>query len=260
MQSTTRKYRIVKKINILWTGGWDSTYRILCLMNKEVSIQPYYLKDNRKSEDYELKAIEKITKEIRNHSLKKCTLLDLITLDVSEIAEDKEITNAYKNILKNDYFGSQYDWLARFANTIKNIELAIHQDDKAFLIIKKYGNTKVIYDEIYGKYEILDKSKSSDDLIKVFGNYCFPVLDSSKMEMKRWAESTQLIDIMNMTWFCYHPKNEKPCGTCNPCIYTIEEGLEYRFSKRAFRKYRIISPVKKSTIYKYIKRIQKRFF
>jgi len=224
-------------------------------MDKEVSIQPYYLKDNRKSEHLERNAIETISKEIQKHPRTKCNILDLVTMNVSDIQEDKEITGAYNNILKTDLFGSQYDWLARFAKHVENLELTIHQDDKAFIVIKKHGNVTEKNDDISGRYYVLNKEKSPKDLITVFGNYHFPVLDTSKLEMKKWAESKGLISIMNKTWFCYRPKNNKPCGACNPCRYTIEEGLLYRFSLRALLNHKIKKFRKQSAIYGFAKKV-----
>jgi hypothetical protein len=43
-------------------------------------------------------------------------------------------------------------------------------------------------------------------------------------------------DLMGMTWFCHKPRKDMtPCGVCNPCLYTIEEGLGWRIprSRRA---------------------------
>jgi 7-cyano-7-deazaguanine synthase in queuosine biosynthesis len=251
---------IMKRVNILWTGGWDSTYRVLRLMDKHVSIQPYYLKDNRKSEVLELKAIETITRDIRNHPHSKCEVLELITMNVSDVPVDAEITKAYKNILKTDFYGSQYDWLARFAKKNKNLELCIHEDDKAVVIIKKYGSIIKEHDDLIGDYYVLDKDKSSEDLIQVFGNFHFPILSDSKLEMKEWAINSGLIDIMNKTWFCFKPINNKPCGRCNPCTYAIEEGMEYRFSKSAMRRYRFnkfIKPVRQSVFMKGTKKMYK---
>jgi len=249
----------MEKIHILWTGGWDSTYRILQLATKPVTIQPYYLiRGKRRSRDFELRAIDTITKEIRAHPETACVISELISLEVADIIKNQEITDAYNNILKTDFFGSQYDWLARFATTIRNLELTIHQDDKAFSIIQKHGDLLEKRDEVKGDYYVLDQDTSTDDLIKVFGNYHFPLLNSNKLEMKRWAEEMNYIDIMNKTWFCHHPKNNAPCGVCNPCIYTIEEGLEYRFSKRALRRYKFdkfIGPIKKTVFYKGVRKI-----
>ena len=50
-----------KIVEIFWTGGFDSTFRIVQLSRCNVTIQPYYISDNRKSEKNELKAIEQIT-------------------------------------------------------------------------------------------------------------------------------------------------------------------------------------------------------
>lgn len=250
----------MSRVNILWTGGWDSTYRVLRLMDKNVSIQPYYLKDNRKSEELELKAIETISRDIRNHPNSKCEVLELITMNVSDVPINAEITKAYKNILKTDFYGSQYDWLARFAEKVKNLELNIHQDDKAVLIIQKYGDIIREYDDLKGDYYVLDYKKSSEDLIKVFGNFHFPILTESKLEMKEWAINSGLIDIMNKTWFCFNPINNEPCGRCNPCTYAIEEGMEYRFSKSAMNRYKLnkfIKPIKKSFFFRGAKKMYK---
>ena len=228
----------MKTINLLWTGGWDSTYRILQLFKKEVIIQPYYLLDNRNSEKQELQAINTITEIIKKHSETNCIIKELITAKVVDIPEDFEITKSYKDILKTDFFGSQYDWLARFSKNIDNLELTIHEDDKACLIINKHGGVNKKNNTYKGEYFELNSSISSTNLINVFGNYHFPLLKITKLEMKKNAENSGLIDIMNKTWFCHNPVKNKPCGKCNPCLYTIEEGLEYRFSKKIRLKYK----------------------
>ena len=35
--------------------------------------------------------------------------------------------------------------------------------------------------------------------------------------------------MISKTWFCHNPIRGKPCGYCNSCMYTIEEGLYERF-------------------------------
>ncbi len=249
------------KINILWTGGWDSTYRVLELSFKPVTVQPYYINDNRKSEEIELKTIDIITREIQKNPNAKCIILKPIFKKVKDIEKDSLITNAYYNLLKNNFFGSQYDWLARFAKSVDDLELTIHEDDTAVQVIKNNGSTIKKQDASKGEYYILDQQASSEDLIKVFAHFNFPLLNITKLEMKNWAEKNGLIDIMNKTWFCHTPINNEPCGICNPCIYTIEEGLQYRFSKKALRRYhfnkRFVKPIKNSGIYKRAKNIYK---
>jgi 7-cyano-7-deazaguanine synthase len=249
------------KINILWTGGWDSTYRVLKLLTKPVIIQPYYLQDNRKSEELELNSIESIIREIRNHPDANCNILELICKKVSDIEKDSQITNSYNQLLKNNFFGQQYEWLARFAKSVKNLELLIHKDDAAFQVIRNNGIVVKKQDSSNEVYYILDRNTSSEDLINVFGCFKFPILYNSKLEMKDWAEKNNLMYIMNKTWFCHKPINDMPCGICNPCIYTIEEGLKFRFTKEALRRYKynklFAKPIRNSILYKKLKYIYK---
>lgn len=229
----------MERVNILWTGGWDSTYQVLRLMEKPVSIQPYYLIDkNRRSKALELKAIRAITEDIRNHPATRCELLDIITVNTSDIPADAGISNAYQNIRKTNFFGSQYDWLARFASLHQHLELNLHKDDTANFF-RKHGNLIRITDGLTGGYHLLDPEGSSEDLVKVFGNFRFPILNTTKLEMKAWAEDKGLLGVMNKTWFCHKPVKDEPCGQCSPCNYAMDEGMGYRFSKAGLRRYRL---------------------
>lgn len=250
----------MKRVNILWTGGWDSTYRVLTLMSKPVSIQPYYIKDsNRKSQEFELKAINTITADIRNHPSTRCELLDLIIVNRADVPRDEGISNAYSNILKTNFYGAQYDWLGRFAKTIKNLEINMHKDDTANFF-KKYGELTRKDDPLTGDYYVLDPERSANDVLKVFGNFHYPILYTSKLEMKEWAINTGLIEIMNKSWFCYRPINNEPCGRCHPCNYTINEGMGYRFSKSAIRRHKLNKFTKLIKPSVYIKRAKKSLY
>src|SRR5699024_3397903 len=104
---------------------------------------------------------------------------------------------------------------------------------------------------------------STKDLSLVYGRFHFPLLSTSKIDMKEWAEKNGLMDIMNKTWFCHHPINDKPCGICHPCIIAIEHVLEYRFDRTTLQRYRfnkiIHSGIKKSRYYKKIKNLYRIF-
>lgn len=82
-------------------------------------------------------------------------------------------------------------------------------------------------------YYIVDQNNSDADINTVFGNYHLPLAKLTKLQMQQWYVEHGYEEIMNHTWFCYKPFLGKPCGTCNPCKYTIEEGLTNRFSKYA---------------------------
>ncbi len=221
-------------VNIFWTGGWDSTFRVASLARKEVIIQPYYLKDNRKSELHELNAINLITKELKSRSSTKGLIREVITMKTSEIEKDKEITKAWHSLSKKIHLGTQYDWLARFAKNKKGIELSIEKnaEDNCALIdlLKNYGKIKINTLDKIVSYYVLDSSESPEELIRLFGNFHFPLLNISKTDMRREAESSGYIDIMNMTWFCHTPVKDKPCGVCVPCKGAIKNGMSYRLN------------------------------
>lgn len=56
--------------------------------------------------------------------------------------------------------------------------------------------------------------------------------------MGKIAEENGFGSIMEMTWFCFAPTWRKtPCGYCNPCKYTREEGLGRRVPSKGMAKY-----------------------
>jgi len=228
-------------VEILWTGGFDSTFRVVQLSRLDVEIQPYYISDNRKSEKNELKAISDITALLEKHDHTHCKFRPLIYVDKTSWAADEEITKTYEKMLETDFFGSQYDWLARFAKEHKGIELSVHQDDKAILLINKYGKLKKAHNEISGETYVLDQENSTADICTLFGHFHFPLAQYTKLDMKDYYLKNGYAAVMDKTWFCHSPINNKPCGMCNPCKYTIEEGMPERFSRAAILRYRLKS-------------------
>lgn len=259
--SPTKKNDEKVVVNILWTGGWDSTFRIMQLSTKNIVIQPFYLSNHRKSEDFELKSIVSLTKNIRNLSSTKCTLCELIKINVSEINEEKNIIQSFKDIsisykkLTKIQLGCQYEWLAQTSLKNNKLELSVEKGSKLIDYINAYGGLKKVIDKIKGEYYVINKSISSIDVINVFGNFHFPLIDYSKLDMKQKAKESGFFELMNKTWFCHNPIDKQPCGLCNPCKQTIESGLDYRFSKAALKRYKmkkLIRPIKNTSIIKAI--------
>ncbi|WP_156815801.1 hypothetical protein [Thioalkalivibrio sp. ALJ24] len=226
-------------VNILWTGGWDSTFRLLSLVDRPVSIQPYYLRDNRPSEPNELAAMSSISRALEPMLAPQTTLLPVVELHTSDVPEDPEISQAYERLREQQFLGSQYDWLGRFARSVDGLELCVHRDDKAFGVIQAFGGVVGRDDPDLGFYHVLDPERSSSDLQKVFGCFRFPVLYKSKLDMLDEVKARGRREILEQSWFCYQPVNGKPCGACNPCVYSIEEGMAFRFTPEALQRYRL---------------------
>jgi 7-cyano-7-deazaguanine synthase len=228
-------------VNVLWTGGMDSSFTMIKLSRCNVEIQPYYLCDNRDSEKFELNAIAQITDDIEKHPETRCIMLPLIKLSTSEIEKDSSITSAYERLSRTTKIGSQYDWLARFAKTTEGLELSLEKSDnsKALSCIMKYGDVKRIDDgEVH--YYVLDEAKSTEDLIKVFGGLRFSLVwDYMKEEEVEEFKKLGFEESHKKTWFCFTPINGKPCGSCNPCKTAIGDGMAWRFDKDALKRYKL---------------------
>ncbi len=189
----------------------------------------------------------------------RAEFLPLRIIDRSERLVNYDVTNAYKRVLSRDFIGSQYDWLGCFAIENPGIEMSIHKDDRAINVIQKYGHLKEIDDSVIGRYYIIDKEKSPDDIVKIWGNFHFPLANITKLDMKEFYAKNGYSDIANKTWFCYTPINGKPCGKCNPCKYTIQEGLRERFTYMALLRYYIYTTPILLFAYKAIASLKRKF-
>lgn len=224
-------------INVLWTGGYDSSFRMVQLSKSNVIIQPYYLSDKRKCEKNELRAISEITSDINENVDTKCTILPLIIYNVSEVKPDKEITDAYNNLRKIVPIGSQYEWLARFAKEkgLQGLELGIEKATSSQVVTifnKLQAELQLVGEGDCAYYEI-NKSDSNPDLMRVFGQFHYPsaLYNMTKTEMLVEYKRLGFEETIVKTWFCHKPIRNKPCGICSPCKSTLSEGMKFRFPK-----------------------------
>ncbi|NLF71790.1 MAG: hypothetical protein GX575_22390 [Candidatus Anammoximicrobium sp.] len=226
-------------IRVLWTGGFDSSNRMVQLSRRQVCIQPYYLSGNRRSKQRELNSIAAVARDIQEHPDTVCTILPLITVRLEDIGPDREITAAHRRLRRATEIGSQYDCLARFAKTVAGLELCLEkaESSKALNCILKYGALKLEHEVLNDPYCVIDKDRSSQDLIRVFGAFRFPVIDKTKLELVEGFRQLGFEQTMHKTWFCFTPVNGEPCGACNPCRSAIEEGMRFRFTDAALKRY-----------------------
>lgn len=195
-------------INVLWTGGWDSTFRVLdATLNHHLQVRPFYIVDrDRPGHAMELAAITAIQSEARARG---ADILAIVAVEKSEIPVYSMITDALLTMRGEDSVGLQYEWLARFAHGLgEPLELSIHRDDKAHTLLQ---GTDIA-------------------LNPVFRYFTFPLFDMTKLQMRSVAKDSGFLDLLEMTWFCHRPVHGRSCGVCGPCCYTRDEGLGYRIS------------------------------
>lgn len=194
--------------HVLWTGGWDSTYRVLDLvLVQQRKVQPYYVLDpGRRSTKTEIAAIQKIRTAVSaRDSGTGPRLFPPRFIKRSEIRPNAAVTAAFQIMKGERRLGAQYEWLARLAEQedLTGLELGVHKDDRFAKFIDRPG-------------------------FEAYRRFSLPLLQLSKRDMKEAATEEGFIDILEMSWFCHQPVRGKTCGVCIPCTQTIEEGMAYR--------------------------------
>ena len=224
-------------VNVLWTGGLDSTYLIvkLCIMGN-VKIQPYYIIDEgRESTGKELQAIKKITSEIRQSGKIKSDLLDAIIVERKTISDYPDITKAWKRLNKKYALGSQYDWLARFARQEKlKLMVGVQMEQRGKVVHTLQGKEMIKVKQ--GSLDVFSTNGIPDlnkDATLLYENLQFPCFIVGLSKVQEWEDlyNWGFKTIANMTWFCHTPIFGMTCGHCNPCKDALMEGMAFRVSK-----------------------------
>ncbi|HBI56394.1 MAG TPA: hypothetical protein DEA85_04165 [Firmicutes bacterium] len=245
-------------VDILWTGGWDSTYRVLCLSRMNVILQPHYIiYDGRRSTKQELGAIRDITEDILRDPRTKCELKPLILTNEKNIPPDEEISSAFEIIRQHVLIGIQYEYLARYAKDIENIEIGIETGGQTDLMINTMGKMNYVDNDGLSYWEI-DKHNSQKALLDVFGHFRWPLYQMGKVDMKEDSERQGFAHIMDKTWFCHFPAKNRPCGSCFPCRFTIQGGMGSRLPHRAIKRYNTDQKYKENRIYQVYKRFRRK--
>ena len=247
----------MKKVMILWTGGWDSTFRLLQLAENEIQIQPVYLiHKDRAGTKYEKVAMQNILTKIKQDKSFKAEILETKLYEVDWVLEnckDDEISKAYQYLHKKYKVGKQYEWFALLCKklNIKMETAVVHQYHGVVEdAIEAEGVLKPIEEDILeGRYHVLPGGGQKAFL--VFGNLILPVINLTKQDEGRIAREKGWMDIMELTWFCHSPINGKPCGFCNPCDDAMHTGMEWRLPKEAQNRN------KHRTLYRYINKAKK---
>lgn len=224
-------------VQLLWTSGWDSTFRLLsALVLEDATVQPHYIADRqRRSTDAELRAMEKIRSALaRSRPGSERRVLPLIVAELAEIPPDEQTRARFERLAARGPIGSQYEWIARYAHaaSLSDLELSIHRDDRARAHLE--GHVEKLDEPFPGRrvspsYRLSDAARGTD--LALFERFTFPVYDLTKLDMRALAQQHGFLEILELSWFCHRPLGDVPCGLCNPCLDAVKEGMAYRLPR-----------------------------
>jgi len=211
---------------LFWTGGYDSTFRLLQLCKKKINVQPIYIYgdgvdgDNpfgqRNNKIKEVKTMGKIREMINKlYPWTRTTLRT--TLYVKDIPENDMISSGYRKIhytmglLKKP--SGQLEKIARFSYLHKK-EMEVGMEDLSR--DKDFPITNYTID-CKDKCRIKDKLLHDSRYLYVLKYLRFPICHLSKKNMLHIAKKEGWVEILKSTWTCWFPNDDKPCGKCQMC-------------------------------------------
>lgn len=224
-------------VNLFWTGGWDSTFRLLQLvLNEKRIVQPHYLIDpGRKSLRHEIAAQKRIKDRLfKEYPPIRELILPTIYYEIGDLAEDQELREAYtifRNVRQGKPLDYQYLWLATYCKQQGIMEMEMSEQnfgDEEYLVDRHVFGT--FLEPIEGsRQHRLAHAYLGTPVETLFRYFHWPIRSYTRRDMENEAISGGWADYLYMTWFCHSPVNGRyPCGTCHPCEGTIQQGYPHR--------------------------------
>lgn len=242
-------------VQLLWTSGWDSTFRLLvALLVEGRTVQPYYVVDlSRPSYPTELRTMSKIRAALQARLADDAQLRPTNITVLSDLPTADRHAARFEALKRDGDLGPQYEWLARYAATLglDSLELCIHKDDRAVPYVQ--DSLEVVSEQPFRSYRLAPDQRMGD--LRLFQRFVFPILDLTKRDMQAAAERYGFLDLMEMTWFCHTPVMGRPCGLCNPCRDAVAEGMGHRVPASAHRRRRVHDAVPLARLKPAVKRL-----
>jgi hypothetical protein len=221
--------------HVLWTGGWDSTFRVLdLLLSRRLHVQPHYILDRaRLSLPHEMRAMDAVRRALLERDPALVNLLaPTICVEMADIPENPAITAAVERLRPRYDMGSQYEWLSRYACSLAPVrpELMFMASDR---MNHAFAGAIEEQTDVFGPYSRLREPLVDPDLA-VFQPFRMPLYGYRKFTMEAIAREQGFLDILELSWFCHLPARDgSPCGYCVPCRFTRRERLGRRIPRRA---------------------------
>lgn len=226
--------------NLFWSGGFDSTFRLLQLLeNKEVtSINLYFLAfniDNVKQTTVRRRSIKNELESINR-------ILNMI--DTSKIS-NFYIWGPHKNLIEYKLILNSFNFITfvkkeeiEYSNDLINALDKLQELNFVIREFSQYGSiTQILYDlnieaevciekgDILHEYlshfvnlegRLIDDVRTTE-IDYVFGKYEMSIFWTERKNMLEEASIKNWIKILSETWSCWYPVDNKPCKNCHYC-------------------------------------------
>jgi hypothetical protein len=232
-------------VKLLWTGGWDSTYRLLDLVLVQArTVQPVYFALERRSAPMERRAMESIREGLAERwPLAAHLVLPTRYHAMEPVPEDPEALaalQALRGLPGARRLGGQYYSLAAAARhyRIDDLELGLHAEEGSAWYDRLNANVVADGDT----WRLV--ADPEPDALRLLEPFSFPLLTLTKRDMAARAKSAGFAELLERTWFCHTPDARgRPCGLCAPCRLTMKQGLARRVPRLKRLRHHLAWPI-----------------
>lgn len=250
----------MKHVNILWTGGWDSTFRLCQLSRMDgVEVQPvYFYKEgvsDRTNWKKEIQAQNTLLPLLRQKEATKACILNPIRLTEKDLPQSKNFDQAFEKWKSSPLMPGQLHFLGKLPLLFPKLEYCIEgptlkRRQQGF----KLGKTQVFLEEHGFRFHFrpdgyadMDTSQADPELKLLWGGFTFPILGITEMAMVSIIRSWGYEDLFKYTWTCDYG-GEEPCGVCHNCETKWASGMLNFFPPSAIRNHKIKRYLEKNDI------------
>lgn len=215
-------------VNLLWTAGWDSTFRLLQLIiESDAIIQPIYLVDElRESAPREIDRMRRIRKQLEiDYPECRERILPTQYGTFRGTVIESHHAGAYEKLRERGRVGIQYPLLASYAeqNGLNGLELGIHRHEEGeYSIAAGLLPLCEVKETAGGKVYRLPEDVGMPEAM--YSSFSFPLINLSKRDMEKKVMEWKHQSIMSLVWSCFTPVLGMPCGHCQPCKVAKKEG------------------------------------
>ncbi len=227
--------------HLFWTGGLDSTFRLVQLLYTTTQIvQPHYLLRREESTGKEIDTMIKIRRALVKQSPEmKDRILPTVYTNEYLIPEAEDLKKEIVSLRESGKVAEQYEAMAYYCKAlgVDSIEVALTN--------------------ITGEKDSFEHFRQAD----AFRFFTYPTIELSKKDMYEVARKEKWEEILNMTTFCRRPRQKsKACGVCGPCVDAVMSGMGHRIPPGARLKANIQIPFRNYYRKNYAKHEKSRFF